>query len=150
MIWPCICQAGSNKLFILFQTSPNHSLPPTSLTLRRHFSETPVAEHTSDYLPISLAQSFLESVHSYTNLPWWCTIVLTCVGLRSAITLPLAVYQNKLITKIELLQPTLKELTEALKHRVTIESRNKGLSSQAANKVFKKQVNTGCSKKSPL
>ena len=56
------------------------------------------------------------------------------------ITLPLAVYQNKLITSIELLQPTLKELTEALKHRVTIEGRNKGLSSQAANKIFKKQV----------
>jgi hypothetical protein len=56
------------------------------------------------------------------------------------ITLPLAVHQNKLITKIELLQPTLKELTEALKHRVTVESRNKGLSSETANKVFKKQV----------
>ena len=56
------------------------------------------------------------------------------------ITLPLAVYQNKLITRIELLQPTLKELTEALKHRVTVESRKQGLSSEAANKVFKKKV----------
>ena len=56
------------------------------------------------------------------------------------ITLPLAVYQNKLITRIELLQPTLKELTEALKHRVTVESRKEGLSSEAANKVFKKKV----------
>ncbi len=118
----------------------NASLPSAHLTLRRHSSETTVGENTSDYLPISLVQSFLESVHSYTHLPWWCTIVLTCVGLRTVITLPLAVHQNKLITKIELLQPTLKELTEALKHRVTVESRNKGLSSETANKVFKKQV----------
>lgn len=56
------------------------------------------------------------------------------------VTFPLAVHQNKLITKVELLQPTLKELTEALKHRVTIESRSKGFSSQAANKIFKKEV----------
>ena len=113
---------------------------PSCVTLRRHLSGTTAAEKTSDYLPISLAQGFLESVHSFTHLPWWCTIVLTCVGLRSFITLPLAVHQNKLITKIELLQPTLKELTEALKHRVTVESRSKGLSAEAANKVFKKQL----------
>ena len=110
------------------------------MTQRRHLSDTPIAQTTPDYLPVSIAQGFLESVHHYSHLPWWCTIVLTCVGLRCVITLPLAVYQNKLITSIELLQPTLKELTEALKHRVTIEGRNKGLSSQAANKIFKKQV----------
>ncbi|XP_028410881.1 cytochrome c oxidase assembly protein COX18, mitochondrial-like [Dendronephthya gigantea] len=109
-------------------------------TPRRNLTETTAAENTSDYLPISIAQNFLETVHDYTHLPWWCTIVVTCIGLRSVITLPLAVHQNKLLTKIELLQPTLKELTEALKHRVTIECRNKGMSSQAANNIFKRKL----------
>lgn len=109
-------------------------------TPRRNLTEVAAAENTSDYLPISIAQNFLEAVHSYTHLPWWCTIIVTCIGLRSVITLPLAIHQNKLLTKIELLQPTLKELTEALKHRVTIECRSKGMSSQAANNIFKKKV----------
>lgn len=125
----------TNLCLPFFQKLLDGSPPLTSLSLKRHSSET-----TSDYLPISLAQSFLESVHTCTHLPWWGTIVVTCVGLRCVITLPLAVYQNKLITRIELLQPTLKELTEALKHRVTVESRKEGLSSEAANKVFTKKV----------
>ena len=125
----------------MFQRQLFTCLSSTSFTFKRHSSETTtVVETNADYLPISLAQTFLKSVHYHTSLPWWSTIVLTCVGLRCVITLPLAVYQNKLITKIELLQPTLKELTEALKHRVTVESRRQGLSSQAANKVFKKKV----------
>lgn len=99
-----------------------------------------IDENVSEFLPVLLAQNFLESVHQYTHLPWWSTIALTCIGLRAIITLPLAVHQNKLIVKIELLQPTLKDLSEALKHRVTIEGRRKGLSSQAANREYKKKL----------
>lgn len=38
-------------------------------------------------------QHLLETVHDYTHLPWWATIVVTTVSLRLAITLPLAAYQ---------------------------------------------------------
>lgn len=109
-------------------------------SVQRHFSKSTDPSTTAEYIPIEIAQNVLETIHISTHLPWWSTIVLSCVGLRSLVTLPLGVYQNKLVAKIELLQPTLKELSEALKHRVTIECRRKGLPSQQANKLFKKQV----------
>ncbi|XP_046859433.1 cytochrome c oxidase assembly protein COX18, mitochondrial-like [Xenia sp. Carnegie-2017] len=120
----------------LFKPSPFMS--PSSV--QRHFSKSTDPSTTAEYIPIEIAQNVLETIHIYTHLPWWSTIVLSCVGLRSLVTLPLGVYQNKLVAKIELLQPTLKELSEALKHRVTIECRRKGLPSQQANKLFKKQL----------
>lgn len=35
----------------------------------------------------------LQYVHDTTNLPWWMTIVITTVFLRTLLTLPLAVFQ---------------------------------------------------------
>ena len=117
---------------------------PSSLnSVQKRWCSSPatgISEGASEFLPVTLAQNFLESIHQYSHLPWWSTIIFTCLGLRAVITLPLAVHQNKLITKIELLQPTLKELSEALKYRVTIEGRRNGLSSQAANRDYKKKV----------
>ena len=55
-------------------------------------------------------------------------------------TVPLAVHQNKLITTIELSQPTLQMMTEALKHRVAGECRRMNLSAEEADLKFRKQV----------
>ena len=120
-------------------------MPGVSVLFFTKRNSSNVSEGVSEFLPISITQTFLETVHHYSHLPWWCTILFTCVGLRAIITLPLAVHQNKLITKIELLQPTLRELSEALKHRVTIEGRRSGWSSQAANDEYKKKVFVICS-----
>lgn len=67
---------------------------------RRHFSNDHldgrafynwVAEST----PVEYTKDFLVSVHDFTGLPWWGTIICTTIVLRSAVTLPLAVYQVK-------------------------------------------------------
>ena len=42
---------------------------------------------------VANTQHLIESVHDYTHLPWWASIVITTVSLRLAITLPLAAYQ---------------------------------------------------------
>lgn len=42
---------------------------------------------------VANTQQLIESVHDYTHLPWWGTIVVTTVSLRLLITLPLAAYQ---------------------------------------------------------
>lgn len=42
---------------------------------------------------VANTQNLLETVHDYTHLPWWATIVVTTISLRLAITLPLAAYQ---------------------------------------------------------
>ena len=60
--------------------------------------------------------------------------------LRSIITVPMAVHQNKLIAEIELRQPTVSMMTEALKHRVVGECRRSGVPATEADKLFKKRV----------
>jgi len=56
------------------------------------------------------------------------------------VTVPLAVHQNKLITTIELSQPTLQLMTEALKQRVVGEGRRMNLSAEEADRKFRKEV----------
>ena len=55
-------------------------------------------------------------------------------------TVPLAVHQNKLLTTIELSQPTLQMMTEALKMRVVGECRRMNQSAEEADRKFRKEV----------
>ncbi|KAB7504727.1 Mitochondrial inner membrane protein COX18 [Armadillidium nasatum] len=57
----------------------------------------------------------LQYVHDTTHLPWWLSIVITTAFLRTAITLPLAAFQNYIIAKIENLRPEMDELIKVLK-----------------------------------
>lgn len=70
----------------------------------------------------------------------WAVIIGSTAALRSVITVPLAIHQNKLIAEIELRQPTVSMMTEALKHRVVSECRRLGVSADEADKLFKKRV----------
>lgn len=92
-----------------------------------------------DLPPIHALQVFLETVHSWSHLPWWAVIVGSTVVLRSIVTVPLAVHQNKLLTTIELSQPTLQMMTEALKMRVVGECRRMNLSAEEADRRFRKE-----------
>jgi hypothetical protein len=47
----------------------------------------------SESTPVGCAQDLILYVHSSTGLPWWTTIILATVLLRTVVTLPLAVYQ---------------------------------------------------------
>jgi len=73
-------------------------------------------------------QHVLETFHIYSMLPWWATITCTTILLRSCITLPLSVKQNKLMSKMELLKPTLKEITDAVKHNIVVRGQRAGKS----------------------
>ena len=42
---------------------------------------------------VATTQRYLESVHDWTHLPWWATIIVSTVTLRLIVTLPLAIYQ---------------------------------------------------------
>jgi len=47
----------------------------------------------SESTPVGCAQDLLLYVHNSTGLPWWTTIILATVLLRTVVTLPLAMYQ---------------------------------------------------------
>lgn len=83
---------------------------------------------------------FLQGIHEFSHLPWWAVILYSTAVLRTLITLPLAVHQNKVLARMELLQPTIKEYSEAIKHRVVGRCRREGLPVDEANRKYKKEV----------
>ncbi|XP_074647552.1 cytochrome c oxidase assembly protein COX18, mitochondrial-like [Tubulanus polymorphus] len=112
---------------------------------RRNFS----ADFYNNYLsaespPIGLAQNILEYVHCTTGLPWWASIMLTTFGLRTIVTLPLAVYSQKIIAKVELLQPEIMALSKRLKLEVAQATQqfkwDKKLARRKYNSTMKKLI----------
>lgn len=99
-----------------------------------------ISSNGSFYSVIHVAETSFLAVHSFTHLPWWGVVISTTVLLRSILTLPLAVYQNRIIAKMELLLPTLKEYQEAVKHNVIVKCRRENLPLEEANRRLKKAV----------
>ncbi|RDD44625.1 Mitochondrial inner membrane protein COX18 [Trichoplax sp. H2] len=91
----------------------------------------------SAYLPVSCAENLLESIHNGLSLPWWMTIAVTTITLRTCITLPLTIYQQKKSAKLVLLQPVVKEISEAVKYNVATKCRREDLPVEVAEERYK-------------
>lgn len=57
-------------------------------------------------------------VHDWTGLPWWASVALTTVALRSIITLPLVVYGRVNQARLRRLQPEFERLAAELRDEV--------------------------------
>lgn len=96
-------------------------------------------------LPVVLAgnASVLETLHSTAvGLPWWATIVTSTVALRSCLTLPIAVYQQRSIGRMIQLAPMLQSWAETLKMQVARESKGKNMDYQKYQSELQKQVHS--------
>jgi inner membrane protein COX18 len=97
-----------------------------------------LSSNSTFYSVIHSAENSFQAVHSFTHLPWWGVVITVTVVLRSVLTLPLAIHQNRVIAKMELLLPTLKEYQEAVKHNVIVKCRRANLPVEEANRQLKK------------
>ena len=70
--------------------------------------------------PIGAIQSLLELVHSHTGLPWWASLAVTTAALRTVLTFPLMVYSMNNVSKLERLQPEIKNLSKELDAEVAL------------------------------
>ncbi|KAI7899855.1 membrane insertase OXA1/ALB3/YidC, partial [Cokeromyces recurvatus] len=112
---------------------------------------------TSDTtLPAILAanESFLYTVHD-AGLPWWATIIASTLLLRSTMTLPIAIYQQRSLGKMINLAPIIQSWAETFKTQLAKESSAKGWNYQRyqseLQKQYRKKVNSiyahyGCSR----
>ncbi len=57
-------------------------------------------ESVADSTPVYLTEQLLNSSQQMTGLPWWASIMCTTLALRTAITLPLGIYQSIIIAKV--------------------------------------------------
>lgn len=69
----------------------------------------------SQSVPVAYVQQGLVAIHDYTGLPWWMSIIVSTVIIRSAVTLPLAIYQNKIVARLELISLEMSDIVKELK-----------------------------------
>lgn len=96
----------------------------------------------SGALPFVLAanQSVLDTLHQTVALPWWATIVGTTCALRSAFTLPIAVYQQRSVGKMIQLAPLVQSWAETLKVHVASEAKEAGWDYKKYQQELQKQA----------
>lgn len=118
---------------------------------------TTINDTTTDTaLPAVLAvnESILYSIHN-TGMPWWATIVASTLILRTSMTLPIAIYQQRSVGTMINLAPMIQSWAETLKVQVAKDSKQHGWPykkyQQELQKQYKQKVKSiyahhGCSR----
>ncbi|XP_072480460.1 cytochrome c oxidase assembly protein COX18, mitochondrial isoform X2 [Notamacropus eugenii] len=86
--------------------------------------------------PAHWAEALLLGTQDATGLPWWANIIVTTTALRSAVTLPLAAYQNYVLAKVENLQPEIKTIAKNLNYDVALQAKQLGWSKRLTRLVY--------------
>ena len=95
---------------------------------------------SSDNPPIGFAEKLFQNIHEVTGLPWWAAILLTTWGLRSSITVPLAIYTSHVMSRLEKLGPEMKEMAKQLKTEVMMAKKQNDWTEKEAYRQFKINV----------
>lgn len=102
---------------------------------------------STEYAPVRLAYNYLITVHEFTGLPWWATIILSTVMLRGLVTLPLYVVSQGTIARYKNVQKDLVEISNTLRAEVFHYSREKNLSNADREWLYKSQMKNQFTKK---
>ncbi|GAA6215159.1 mitochondrial inner membrane protein COX18 [Lates japonicus] len=94
----------------------------------------------ADSAPVHLCEHFLVSVQQISGLPWWLSIVVATLSVRTLITLPLAAYQLIIVSKVEALQVEISELAKRLRYEVSIRARERGWTDKQSRFQFQKNL----------
>ncbi|XP_068460289.1 cytochrome c oxidase assembly protein COX18, mitochondrial [Clinocottus analis] len=94
----------------------------------------------SDSAPVHLCEDFLVSVQQVSGLPWWLSIVVATLSVRTLITLPLATYQLVVLSRVEVLQAEISELAKRLRYQVSLRAKESGWTEKQSRFQFKKSL----------
>ncbi|XP_046735764.1 cytochrome c oxidase assembly protein COX18, mitochondrial [Diprion similis] len=81
---------------------------------------TGIWKDISESTPVEFAQDTLVTFQSTTGLPWWATIILTTVIVRSTLTLPLSLYQHYIIAKVQNLNIEMNDTVKKLQAEANV------------------------------
>lgn len=87
---------------------------------------------------VHLLQDGQVNFHDITGLSWWATIVISTVLVRALITLPLTVYQNYILAKVENIGLELSEMVNELKKETVIAKRTYKLTDKQTAILYKR------------
>lgn len=89
---------------------------------------------------VHFMQDGLVYFHDTTGLSWWATIVTSTILVRAIMTLPLTVYQNSILAKVENIGLELKDMVNELKKETAIAKRAYKLSDEQAVMLYKRSL----------
>ncbi|KAK2178353.1 hypothetical protein NP493_546g02001 [Ridgeia piscesae] len=113
----------------------------TSFVSARHFSRESFDYYFSpEFPPIGYAEKLLETMHDATGLPWWASLALTTIMLRTIVTMPLSIYAAHISVKIERLQPEIKDMGKRLAGEVAMATRKFSWNKATAKRHFKRNM----------
>lgn len=99
----------------------------------------------SSSAPVSFMQESITLLHDMSGLSWWSTIIVSTVLLRGTITFPLAIYQTKILAKVEKLGEEMPAIVNELKAETKLAIKKFKWSENQArtmyNRSLKKQWN---------
>lgn len=127
----------NNKLRIECWSEPSNRLHKIRNSRLYHDEGSDLFKYLSDSAPVEIAQKFLVNAHDITGLPWWGSIILTTIMVRSAITLPLAVYQNYIMAKLQNLRLEMPSIVEELKMETAYAMKKFNWTEDQAKLMFK-------------
>lgn len=111
---------------------------------RRQFSQE-FWTSVSSSVPVTYMQEGLTQLHDMTGLPWWSTIIVSTVLLRGLITFPLAIYQSKLLARVENVTGEMPAIVKELKFETAYAIKKFNLTEKQArimyNSSLRKQWN---------
>ncbi|XP_058459172.1 cytochrome c oxidase assembly protein COX18, mitochondrial [Malaya genurostris] len=91
--------------------------------------------------PVAYVQQGLVGIHDLSTLPWWASIVVSTVLVRSFITLPLAIYQNKIIARLEKITIEMSDIVKELKRETAMAIKKFGWTEQETKIMYNHSLN---------
>lgn len=96
----------------------------------------------SESKPVAILQDATIQLHDMTGMPWWATIITSTFLLRGCITFPLALYQNKILAKVEKLSTVdMPALVKELKLETAMAQKKFEWTDPVAKSVYARSLN---------
>ncbi|KAJ8674880.1 hypothetical protein QAD02_010666 [Eretmocerus hayati] len=74
-----------------------------------------ILDSIPDWQIVEAARKMLLQIHEVSGLPWWASIALSAILIRTTVTLPFSVLQQYNTAKLRNLEPEMKEIVKRLK-----------------------------------
>lgn len=135
------CSPKTDPQLLHNHLQANNYLGPA---FKRHMSITTSITNTwltiSQSTPVNYFQHSLIQLHDITGLPWWATIILSTIVLRTIVTMPLAIYQYKITAKVEIITQEMPAIVQELKKEAAIAKKRFNWTDQETRVVYNRSV----------
>lgn len=127
-----------NQFYVNSSEKRHFSLQSTIDSISR--TQTGIFKTLSESTPVEYCQKFLLHIHDTTGLPWWATIICTTIMMRGCVTVPLAIYQNYIMAKLEFVKLEMDSIAKELTKETSIAVKMYNWDEKTARITFKRSV----------